>query len=168
MDKQSKRNFLFLVAVEYFFCFWFNKKPTKKSKEKKKIEEERKKMNFIIILDDLTRDLRHNTIEAIVKKSRHYHARVILSSQSLKDLNPSAHTQIYALCLFKGLSEADLEYIFIRYAMWLKMEKFKEIYDEVIEEKKYNFLTVLPFENELRKNLNERIILPVEPKQVKL
>jgi len=128
-------------------------------KEKKKMEEHQKKLNFIIVLDDLSKDLRHDTIETLLKKSRHYHARVILSSQTLKDLKPSAHSQIYALCLFKGLPEADIEYLFDRYAMWLGIDRFKEIYQKVIDEKKYNFLTVLPFENELRKNLNEKIVL---------
>lgn len=60
-----------------------------------------RKMNFIIILDDLSQDLRDYSIEKLLKKSRHYRTRVIISSQSLKDIKPNSHAQLYALCLFQ-------------------------------------------------------------------
>ena len=143
--------------------FSFGSVPAIKQQEVKQSKAEKnkeKKMNFMIVLDDLSKDLRKSTtIEDLTKRCRHFHTRVIISSQSLNDINPSTHSQLYCLCLFHGMSESDLEYIAKRYSLWVPETKFKEIYDFVTKKNKYNFLSMLPFEEEFRKNLNERILV---------
>lgn len=128
---------------------------TQEEKEKKE-----RKMNFIIVLDDLSQDLRDQSIETLLKKARHYRARVIISSQSLKDIRPNSHSQLYALCLFNGLSKEDIKYLHSRYPLnGLTLPKFERIYYSIVNEKPYNFLTIIPSEPEFRVNLDEKLIL---------
>jgi len=139
-----------------------SKSPKIKDKEKEKEKERKKKalskLNFIIVIDDLSKDLRKgNTIETLLKKSRHYHTRVFISSQTLSDIAPSSHAQLYALCLFSGMGEKDIEYIYSRYDVPVPKEQFIDMYKKVVKTK-YNFLTILPTEREIRLNLNTKLL----------
>lgn len=134
-----------------------------KAKEKSDAEiraekRAKEKLNFIIVLDDLSKDLRKgDTIETLLKKSRHYHTRVFISSQTLSDIAPSSHSQLYALCLFSGIGEKDIDYIYSRYAMPVKKEVFLEMYREAMKTK-YAFLTILPAERQIRLNLDTELV----------
>ena len=143
-----------LALLKYFASKGINLDKATETPKKTKADLRKKlqKLNFIIIIDDLSKDLRKgNTIETLLKKSRHYHARVFISSQTLSDIAPSSHAQLYALCLFSGMGEKDVEYIFNRYDMPVTKERFLQQYKEVIKTK-YNFLTILPNEREQRNN----------------
>ena len=149
-----------LALLKYFASKGINLDKATETPKKTKADLRKKlqKLNFIIIIDDLSKDLRKgNTIETLLKKSRHYHARVFISSQTLSDIAPSSHAQLYALCLFSGMGEKDVEYIFNRYDMPVTKERFLQQYKEVIKTK-YNFLTILPNERELRINLDTKLI----------
>jgi len=133
-------------------------KPQAKSKPSKKTKNN---CEWIIIFDDLSSDMRHKSVSTLLKKSRHYKAKVIISSQSLTDITPSAHNQLYALCLFKGISDDSLQYIYKRYEMFLPFDEFVKVYHEITQEP-YKFLTLLPVEQEIRKNLDQKIILAAD------
>jgi len=114
-------------------------------------------LNYIIIFDDLSSDLRNKSIDTLLKKSRHYRAKVIISSQALTDIQPSSHSQIYCLLLFKGLSRKNIEYITKRYPLWIEFDEFWNIYKSITDEP-YQFMTLIPMEREVRKNLNEKFV----------
>jgi len=123
-----------------------------------KTKKTKNNCEWIIIFDDLSSDMRHKSVSTLLKKSRHYRAKVIISSQSLSDITPSAHSQLYALCLFRGISDDTLHSIYKRYEMFLPFEEFAKIYHEITQEP-YKFLTLLPVDQEIRKNLDQKIIL---------
>lgn len=134
-----------------------------KAKEKKKKKDYERKMNFIFVFDDQSKQLQHNSIEKFLKMSRHYRTRCIISSQSLSDIRPSSHSQIYALCLFSGMSKRAVDYIFDSYELDIEKPEFYAMYKTITKPhtdgtKNYNFLTVLPFEQEYRRNFSEKIL----------
>lgn len=122
------------------------------------IERKKKKIkfNYLWIFDDLSSDMRDKEVCRLVKKNRHYRSRVIISSQSLTDIKPECHAQLYALCLFTGITDTQLEKIYEKYQMFLPVEEFIAVYKKVTAER-YQFLTLIPTEQELRINLNRKI-----------
>ena len=59
---------------------------------KKSIDEPKKPVapECIFIFDDMSAELRKEDINCLLKKHRHYKCKIILSSQSTTDLNPSS------------------------------------------------------------------------------
>ena len=60
---------------------------------------------YIIILDDMSYELRDKTLSALVKQNRHYKANVFISSQWIHDILPDTLKQIDVFLLFRGLPE---------------------------------------------------------------
>ena len=60
--------------------------PVEESKERKERKPKKLAPEYIFVFDDLGNDLRHPSITQLFKTSRHYKAKVIVSSQSLKVL----------------------------------------------------------------------------------
>jgi hypothetical protein len=65
---------------------WF---PTEKSIERKPRKPKRLGPEYVFIFDDLGADLRDKSITQLFKTSRHYKAKVIVSSQYVHDLSNS-------------------------------------------------------------------------------
>ena len=61
--------------------------PTEESIERKPRKPKRLAPEYVFIFDDLGSDLRHASITQLFKTSRHYKAKVIVSSQYVHDLS---------------------------------------------------------------------------------
>ena len=64
--------------------------PKEELKERKERKPKRLSPEYVFIFDDLGNDLRHQSITQLFKTSRHYKAKVIVSSQYIHDLSNSS------------------------------------------------------------------------------
>ena len=111
----------------------------KHCKPKKKVKV--KPPEYMIIMDDLSHELRNRSISLLSKNSRHYRIKLILSSQDIKDLMPATHEQIDICFLFKNTTHKRLEYLHERLSLWDSFEHFHDIYHRVTD-KPYGFLMI--------------------------
>ena len=84
----------------------FPEPPVKKSK-KKAIEP-----NYLVILDDLGTECRHPSVTQLLKTNRHYHAKILVSSQQVTDLDPASRRQLDYMLLLGGIPRDKLTLIY--------------------------------------------------------
>jgi len=107
----------------------------------------------VIVLDDLnTEELRHRTITNLVKKSRHYQAKVYISSQHLLHASPQTFTNLQACYLWGGFSRHYIEEAWSRLNLGIDKKQFWLLYCELTREK-YSFMNVNMRDNAVRQNL---------------
>jgi hypothetical protein len=113
---------------------------------------------YIIVGDDLSGDLRHNSWIKNLKSNRHRNIMNILSSQYFLDLNTGAMSNLDYMILFKGQDEDKLEKIHKRLDLGISLEDFKKMYNYCVEEP-FSFMYIDIRNDEYRKNFNEKIII---------
>jgi hypothetical protein len=111
---------------------------------------------YIIILDDLSSELKSQSLVALLKKNRHLKAKIIVSSQYLNDLLPEARRQIDYHLIFAGMNKQKLETIYKDADIGVPFDKFEEIYKEATKEK-YSFLYIDTRTDSFRKGFNYAI-----------
>lgn len=119
-----------------------------KPKKKKYIAPE-----YLIILDDLSTELKNTALISLLKKNRHFKSRILISSQYLNDVSPQARRQIDLLILFGNLPEKKLKEIYKDFDISLTYEEFIKIYKNSTKDK-FNFLYLDLNNNDYRKNFN--------------
>lgn len=117
------------------------------------------KQEYLLIFDDLSDQLKDIRLLALYKKNRHYHCNTFTSSQYPMDIRPESRLQMDIFILFPGHNKDKIKMIYKDMDVHLDFEEFWDLYEKVTKEK-YNFLFYDKNTSELRKNLNERIILP--------
>ena len=113
---------------------------------------------YILCFDDLSSDLRHNSIIKNLKSNRHRKIMNILSSQYFLDLNTGAISNLDYMIIFKGQDNDKLEKIHRRLDLGIDFETFKNYYDFAVKDP-YNFLYIDIRNDEYRKNFNEKLII---------
>jgi hypothetical protein len=93
----------------------------------------------LIICDDVSGELRDPKFAVLVKNSRHYRARIILSSQYVTDVLPGIRSQIDFLFLFRGIPLDKLKVMHLMAKIEVTFEEFTELYREL---KGHHFLMV--------------------------
>lgn len=96
-----------------------------------------------VIVDDMGRQhLRHNIIEDCLKKTRHYKCRMLISTQHIIHIAPSALTQYSAVCMWRGFSPVYMAKLHDRLSMFnvIDFKSFWVLYSSVTKEK-HAFLT---------------------------
>ena len=116
---------------------------------------------YIVVIDDLSNELRIPSIQAFLKKNRHGRALTITSSQYLNDWLPMALKNIDVFLLWKGLSLDKLEKIKRDADLSLPIDIFEQIYKKATEQP-FNFLYVSPRDEEYRWNFDKRFNIPVD------
>ena len=153
-DKNSNKNSYNHSQLE--LCM-FDQEKVKHKKEKK---EKKVAPEYLIIFDDISKELRNKKeIETLLKQNRHYKSKVIISSQYPYDIVPSARQQIDFWCIFGGFNEEKIKRVFLELDIFnLEFEKFYMIYKMVTSDP-YHFFYVNRVQNELRKDFNQRIYI---------
>ena len=114
---------------------------------------------YIFIFDDFSELLKDQSIEALIKKHRHYLTSFIISSQSYTDLKPNVRNQINFLILFKEIPINRLKLIYDEKIKNIEYDKFYELYLKATDEK-YNFLLLNCDDNkDIRMNFDYKFIL---------
>jgi len=108
-------------------------KPKKKRKGRKLFPEK------ILILDDLSNEIKDPIVPAILKVNRHYKMVTLLSTQFPNDIKPSARSQFNQLFTWKGHSKAKVDVLRRICDLNLSEDEFYELYKEATEEP-YSFL----------------------------
>lgn len=127
--------------------------PSKKEKRSKFQSPE-----YIIIFDDLSGEIKNNSLIELLKKNRHFYAKVIVSSQYLNDLKPESRKMMDYLLVFKGQPEKKLDEIHRDFDISIPPEQFYDIY-KIATEADYSFLYVDRHENSFRSNFTHEFDL---------
>jgi hypothetical protein len=114
---------------------------------------------YVIIMDDLGTEMRDPAVTQLLKTNRHYDCMVIMSSQSLTDLDKPARSQLDYMLIFPKIPLDKMKSIKEDLNLSVPLEEFIEMYNKATEEK-YNFLYISrnTAQEEYRKNFNERFI----------
>ena len=139
--------------------------PKPKPRKKKEIAPER-----VFIFDDISSHLRRQEIaNEILKHNRHFKSMVIISTQGMKDINPTAFKQIQYILLFKRWTEEDLKHLYDKRAIHMPFNKFVKMYEEATKDQyikdengddiwgTHNFLYCDFDDSEFRQNFHEKI-----------
>ena len=113
---------------------------------------------YIFILDDLSTELKSNSIPRLLKVNRHFKSKTIISSQWLNDLHPMSRKQQDYFILFRGHPQKKLEEIHRDASISIPLEEFWKVY-KFATEMPFSFLYVDCTTGEFRRNFNELIEL---------
>ena len=127
------------------------------SSDEEEVKKERKEKyqspEYIILLDDLSSELKSKSLVSLLKKNRHFKAKIIVSSQYLNDMLPESRKQQDYFLIFRGQPKKKLEEIRRDADVGLDEDEFREVYNFATEEK-YSFLYVDTNNNSYRRNFN--------------
>ena len=113
---------------------------------------------YMIILDDLSLELKNSNVAHLLKTNRHYRSKVLISSQYINDLLPTSRRQIDVYILFSGLNEQKLREIFINADLNIEFSQFMDLYKDATD-KRYSFFYVDASNCEYRQNFNQKYII---------
>lgn len=103
--------------------------------------------------------IRTKSFDNFMKKSRHYHVKVIISSQDWMDCPLAARKQIKQFLIFNGVGEDRLETIYKNMDCRLPYEQLKELFSEattVTNKNKKPFLFAIPCNNDYRISFDKK------------
>jgi hypothetical protein len=113
---------------------------------------------LIIILDDLADELKKTSVATLLKKNRHFKSKVIISSQWLNDIPPTALGQMSLVCLFRGFSVEKLEEFHSKARLSLPLEEFITMYKDATSDD-FGFLCIDTDNNTYRKKFDQAYTL---------
>ncbi len=120
-------------------------------KEKKSKYQERK---YVMVLDDLSDELKDPAITSLLKSARHLHMDVFISSQYYKDIIKGARSNIAYYLLYGGIPEDVLEVMYKDAGLSIEYPEFLKLYYDA-SAAQYEFLYVDTIGGTFRKNYNE-------------
>lgn len=130
--------------------------PFDSSLKKKKKKSKYRAPEYIIILDDLSNELKSTSVTALLKKNRHFKSKIILSSQYLNDLLPAARKQLDYLILFRGHPDKKLVEVHRDADVSIPISQFQELYKFATKEA-FSFLYIDTTTGKFRRNFNSVI-----------
>ena len=113
---------------------------------------------YLIVLDDLSRELKSKSLVTLLKANRHFKCKVIISSQYANDCLPESWMQIDYALVFKGQSKKKLEEIYKNCDIGIDLPEFLDVYKDATE-KLYSFLYIDSRNNTFRRNFDREFIL---------
>jgi len=115
---------------------------------------------YIIVLDDLGASMRDKSLTQLLKTNRHLKTMVILSSQSLTDLLPTALNQLDYILAFGRIPEDKQEDLYDKLNVSISFDSFKNLYQDATRIP-YSFLYINRGgkEDEYRKGFTEKYLL---------
>ena len=128
----------------------FPEPPQPRKSNKKAIEP-----NYLVILDDLGTECRHPSVTQLLKTNRHYHAKVIVSSQQVTDLDPASRRQLDYMLLLGGIPRDKLTLIYNSGDFNITLDEFVSLYGDATSVK-YSFLYCDITGGTYRKNFNKQ------------
>lgn len=141
-------------------------KQPKEDEEPEKPKKKKKKMyspDRVIILDDLSSDMRDKDLYQLFTRSRHYKLKTFVSCHSINNILPSGLVNIHSILLFPNLSDVKIEELQDKICLYDKSDNkhdtlFKRVYKYATSEP-YNFLYIDRENDNYRKNFNKLIDL---------
>ena len=131
---------------------------SRNKKTKKEKIEQYASPDYIIVLDDLSSELKSPALVSLLKKSRHNKLQVIISSQYYHDLLPAGRLQLDYILLWKNMNDEKLKIVHADSNLPIDEETFIKLY-HAITDGSYNFMYIDKSTGTIRKNFNELIEL---------
>ncbi len=128
-----------------------------KGKPKKEKHERYLAPKYIVIFDDASSELKSPSLIKLIKESRHYRIKIILSSQYFHDLPKQAMTQVDLWFLFSGLPEEKLKMLRERADLTLDDKTLWKAYKIATKKtptESHPFFYINARKNEYRRNFN--------------
>ena len=123
-------------------------------------EEEKDKMiapEFIIIFDDISNELHNKHLLKLVKEGRHYHCKIIISSQYLLDTKPALIKQIDYFLIFAKIGDDKLHRIYDNSDLIIDFDTLIALYHNATESVPFGFLYIDPSGKQTyRRKFNEQ------------
>jgi hypothetical protein len=131
---------------------------------KKKRKKKDDPPEYMIIFDDMSGYLRKPSVLKLIKNSRHFRAKIIISTQSISDVHPHVFGQMDYIALFKNFNEDSLDFLYEKIQPGIPLEEFKKLYHYVVNQKfgdNYNCFLLIHLATEtFFINLNKQVLLP--------
>ena len=102
--------------------------PKEESIERKERKPKKLSPEYVFIFDDLGNDLRHQSITQLFKTSRHYKAKVIVSSQYIHDLSNSCIKNWDYTLILKSFNREKLLVLCEALDLSIDFELLKQLY----------------------------------------
>ena len=122
--------------------------------EKPKRKSKYRTPKYIVIFDDLADEIKCRCVANLLKKSRHYDMKVIISSQYYLDIAKGGRGQIYYYLVYGGFPEKTIDKIHEDSNVPISNELFYRLYRDATKEP-YSFLYVSRT-GEIRKNFERK------------
>jgi hypothetical protein len=113
---------------------------------------------YLIILDDLSTELKSTSLVSLLKKNRHYKAKLIVSSQYWNDLNPASRKQMDNILIFRSIPDNKLKEIYHDADLSIAYDKFVKIYRNATKDP-FSFLYIDCNDSSFRRNFNLKYII---------
>jgi len=110
---------------------------------------------YLIILDDLSNELKSKVLTTFCKQNRHYKCKIIISTQYCCDVLPETIKQCDYALIFKGESREKLQKIHKDLDLALEFDVFEKIYHNATAVK-YSFLYISARTEEYRRNFTHK------------
>lgn len=114
--------------------------------------------DYIMVLDDLSDELKSRSLVTLLKKNRHFLCKILISTQNWNDILPESRKQIDYVLVFKNMVEKKLIEIYRDCNVAITFEQFKKIYDWATQPA-YSFMYVDCMNDTFRRNFNIAIEL---------
>jgi KaiC/GvpD/RAD55 family RecA-like ATPase len=124
--------------------------------EKKPSKPKKISADYVLVFDDLGKDMNCKTIAQLSKTLRHYKIRCFYLQQYLSDLSTDTRKQIDYALLFKSFNEEKLLSMYESLDLSIDFDEFVELYHYATKDP-YNFLYVDVKQDKYRKNFNTEI-----------
>jgi hypothetical protein len=128
----------------------------KKEAKRKKRRSKYKMSEYVIVIDDLSNECKSPSLARLLKMNRHWKAKIIVSTQWLKDLPPMALKQLDVWIVMRGFNVKQLEKIYSDAQLSCTFPAFVEVY-RFATRKKFNFLYIDAQNMTFRQNFNHEI-----------
>jgi hypothetical protein len=127
---------------------------TSKMQRRKRRKNKYRAPEYMIILDDISNELKSATLVKLLKMNRHFKMKVIVSSQYVNDLLPESIKQMDYCLIFKGEPLIKLQKLYKDLDLGIDFETFLKYY-KIATEEKYGFLYIDARKQLFRKNFNQ-------------
>jgi hypothetical protein len=107
----------------------------------------------IIILDDLSTELKSKSVERLLKMNRHIRSKVLISSQYLNDLKPESRKQMDYFIIFGSQNKEKLITLYKDADIGISFDEFEKLY-KIATDEKYSFLYIDTRNDKFRKNFS--------------
>lgn len=122
--------------------------------DKHQEKQKTKSPKYMFIFDDLGEEMRHKSIYKWLLKQRQFHAKTIISTQSINNLMPNSIGQLDYILVFGGQREEAVEQLRRKLDLPIDENDFLDLYHQATDEK-YNFLYIDRREVVLKKNFED-------------
>lgn len=126
--------------------------------EKKERHDYLKQPRFVFVFDDIANELKDKAIAQLIKNARHFHATVIISTQSYYDVLKAIRINMeYVILCGQAHPQDRVEAICSEMGIDMKPNVFYNLYKMVTQPSPYDFLFVNISKEQYRRNFNQVI-----------